>query len=148
MTDFYLDPYSLDPYTDKTPFDMFNTELAGKKTPLQIQEIGVTDDAHSARHFRRPGPRRGQRRFGEIEPFADVGSQFIGGGGGGYPLRMAFEQLSADGTFKTGDMLRDRRLGQVERARCAADRTLPIDFDKGAQAAQHSVPIKYLIGIA
>ena len=43
LTDFYLDPYSLDPYTDKTPFDMFNPELAGKKTPLEVQEIGVTE---------------------------------------------------------------------------------------------------------
>ena len=43
MTDFYLDPYSLDPYTSKTPFDMFNTQLAGKKTPLEVMEIGVTE---------------------------------------------------------------------------------------------------------
>jgi hypothetical protein len=43
LTDFYLDPYSLDPYTDKTPFDMFNPELAGKKTPLEVMEIGVTE---------------------------------------------------------------------------------------------------------
>src|SRR6476620_3279704 len=43
MTDFYLDPYSLDPYTDKTPFDMFNPQQAGKKTPLEIMEIGVTE---------------------------------------------------------------------------------------------------------
>ena len=43
LTDFYLDPYSLDPYTDKTPFDMFNPELAGKKMPLEVQEIGVTE---------------------------------------------------------------------------------------------------------
>lgn len=43
LTDFYLDPFSLDPYTDKTPFDMFNPELAGKKTPLEVQEIGVTE---------------------------------------------------------------------------------------------------------
>jgi hypothetical protein len=43
LTDFYLDPYSLDPYTDKTPFDMFNPELAGKKKPLEIMEIGVTE---------------------------------------------------------------------------------------------------------
>lgn len=43
LTDFYLDPFSLDPYTDKTPFDMFNLELAGKKTPLEIMEIGVTE---------------------------------------------------------------------------------------------------------
>jgi len=42
MTDFYLDPYSLDPYTAKTPFEMFNKDLAGKRTPLQIMEIGVT----------------------------------------------------------------------------------------------------------
>ncbi|MGI8555080.1 MAG: glycosyl hydrolase-related protein [Pyrinomonadaceae bacterium] len=43
MTDFYLDPYSLDPYTNKTPFEMFNPEMAGKKTDLQIMEIGVTE---------------------------------------------------------------------------------------------------------
>ncbi|MBC7795767.1 MAG: hypothetical protein H7Z37_02715, partial [Pyrinomonadaceae bacterium] len=43
MTDFYLDPYSLDPYTNKTPFDMFNPELAGKKTDLEIMEIGMTE---------------------------------------------------------------------------------------------------------
>jgi hypothetical protein len=43
LTDFYLDPFSLDPYTDKTPFDMFNPDLAGKKTPLEIMEIGVTE---------------------------------------------------------------------------------------------------------
>lgn len=43
LTDFYLDPYSLDPYTDKTPFDMFNPELAGKKSPIEIMEIGVTE---------------------------------------------------------------------------------------------------------
>ena len=43
LTDFYLDPFSLDPYTDKTPFEMFNPQLAGKKTPLEIQEIGITE---------------------------------------------------------------------------------------------------------
>ena len=43
MTDFYLDPYSLDPYTDRTPFDMFNPQLAGKKTPLEIMEIGAKE---------------------------------------------------------------------------------------------------------
>ncbi len=43
MTDFYLDPYSLDPYTNKTPFEMFSPELAGKKTDLQIMEIGITE---------------------------------------------------------------------------------------------------------
>lgn len=43
MTDFYLDPYSLDPYTGKTPFDMFNPALAGKKTPLEVMEIGITE---------------------------------------------------------------------------------------------------------
>jgi len=41
MTDFYLDPYSLDPYTARTPFEMFNSDLAGKRTPLQIMEIGI-----------------------------------------------------------------------------------------------------------
>ncbi|MEP6945931.1 MAG: glycosyl hydrolase-related protein [Acidobacteriota bacterium] len=43
LTDFYLDPYTLDPYTDKTPFDMFNPEMAGKKTDLEVMEIGVTE---------------------------------------------------------------------------------------------------------
>ncbi|MEP7213325.1 MAG: glycosyl hydrolase-related protein [Acidobacteriota bacterium] len=43
LTDFYLDPYSLDPYTDKTPFDMFNPELAGKKKDIEVMEIGVTE---------------------------------------------------------------------------------------------------------
>jgi hypothetical protein len=43
MTDFYLDPYSLDPYTDKRPFDMFNPTLAGKKTDLDVMEIGITE---------------------------------------------------------------------------------------------------------
>ncbi len=40
LTDFYLDPYSLDPYTGKTPYEMFNPN-AGKKTDLQIMEEGV-----------------------------------------------------------------------------------------------------------
>jgi hypothetical protein len=43
LTDFYLDPFSLDPYTDKTPFDMFNPQMAGKKTPLEVMEIGVAE---------------------------------------------------------------------------------------------------------
>lgn len=43
LTDFFLDPYSLDPYTDKTPFEMFNPTLAGKKTPIEIMEIGITE---------------------------------------------------------------------------------------------------------
>ncbi len=43
LTDFYLDPYTLDPYTDKTPFDMFNPDMAGKKTDLEVMEIGITE---------------------------------------------------------------------------------------------------------
>jgi hypothetical protein len=43
FTQYYLDPYSLDPYTDRRPFDMFNPELAGKKSDIEIMEIGVTD---------------------------------------------------------------------------------------------------------
>lgn len=43
FTQFYLDPYSVDPYTDRRPFDMFNPELAGKKTAIEEMEIGVTD---------------------------------------------------------------------------------------------------------
>src|SRR6476646_3334513 len=40
LTDFYLDPYSLDPYTGKTPYEMFNPKSA-RKTDLQIMEEGV-----------------------------------------------------------------------------------------------------------
>ena len=43
LTQYYLDPYTLDPYTDRRPFDMFNPELAGKKSDLEMMEIGVTD---------------------------------------------------------------------------------------------------------
>lgn len=42
MTDFYLDPYSLDPYTNKTPYEMFNPN-AGPKSDLQKMEEGVTE---------------------------------------------------------------------------------------------------------
>ena len=42
LTDFYLDPYSLDPYTGKTPYEMFNPR-AGEKTDLQIMEQGVAE---------------------------------------------------------------------------------------------------------
>ena len=42
FTQYYLDPYSVDPYTDRKPFDMFNPELAGKKTDIEMMEIGVT----------------------------------------------------------------------------------------------------------
>lgn len=40
LTDFYLDPYSVDPYTGKTAYEMFNPK-SGKKTDLQIMEEGV-----------------------------------------------------------------------------------------------------------
>ena len=43
FTQYYLDPYSLDPYTDRKPFDMFNPELAGKKSDIEMMEIGMTD---------------------------------------------------------------------------------------------------------
>jgi hypothetical protein len=43
FTQYYLDPYSLDPYTDRKPFDMFNPELAGKRSDIEMMEIGVTD---------------------------------------------------------------------------------------------------------
>ena len=44
MTDFYLDPYSLDPYTDRRPYDMFNPAgTAAAKTPIEIMETGVTE---------------------------------------------------------------------------------------------------------
>lgn len=43
FTQYYLDPYSLDPYTDRRPFDMFNPELAGKRSDIEMMEIGVTD---------------------------------------------------------------------------------------------------------
>ena len=43
LTQYYLDPYTLDPYTARRPFDMFNPELAGKKSDIEMMEIGVTD---------------------------------------------------------------------------------------------------------
>ena len=43
FTQYYLDPYTVDPYTDRRPFDMFNPELAGKKSDIEMMEIGVTD---------------------------------------------------------------------------------------------------------
>jgi len=43
MTDFFLDPYSLDPYTDKRPFDMFEPDLAGKRSDIEIMETGITE---------------------------------------------------------------------------------------------------------
>ncbi|MCC6329539.1 MAG: hypothetical protein IT174_13570, partial [Acidobacteria bacterium] len=43
FTQYYLDPYSLDPYTNRKPFDMFNPELAGKKSDIEEMEIGVAD---------------------------------------------------------------------------------------------------------
>jgi hypothetical protein len=43
LTQYYLDPYTLDPYTARRPFDMFNPDLAGKKSDIDIMEIGVTD---------------------------------------------------------------------------------------------------------
>lgn len=41
LTDYYLDPFTRDPYTGKTPYEMFNPQGAVKKTPLQIMEEGV-----------------------------------------------------------------------------------------------------------
>lgn len=41
-TEFYLDPFSHDPYTDRRPFEMFNPELIGKTTPIQEMELGMT----------------------------------------------------------------------------------------------------------
>lgn len=40
LTDFYLNPFSLDPYTGLTPYRMFNPQ-AGDRTPLAIMEEGV-----------------------------------------------------------------------------------------------------------
>lgn len=42
LTDFYLDPYTLDPYTGRTPYAMFNPN-SGAKTDLQKMEEGVTE---------------------------------------------------------------------------------------------------------
>lgn len=41
-TEFYLDPFSHDPYTDRRPFEMFNPEMIGKTTPIQEMELGMT----------------------------------------------------------------------------------------------------------
>ena len=43
FSQYYLDPYSLDPYTGRKPFDMFNPELAGKKSDIEMMEIGISD---------------------------------------------------------------------------------------------------------
>src|SRR5436190_1483957 len=43
FTQYYLDPYSVDPYTNRRPFDMFNPELAGKKSDIEMMDIGDTD---------------------------------------------------------------------------------------------------------
>lgn len=40
LTDFYLDPYTVDPYTGRTEYEMFNPK-AGKKTDREIMEEGV-----------------------------------------------------------------------------------------------------------
>ncbi len=40
LTDFYLDPYTVDPYTGRTAYEMFNP-TAPKKTELQVMEEGV-----------------------------------------------------------------------------------------------------------
>jgi len=42
LTDFYLDPYTLDPYTNKTEYEMFNPH-ADVKTDLQKMEEGITE---------------------------------------------------------------------------------------------------------
>ncbi|HKX83751.1 MAG TPA: glycosyl hydrolase-related protein [Pyrinomonadaceae bacterium] len=43
LTLYYLDPYTKDPYTDRTSWDMFNPDQAGKKTDIEVMEIGVAD---------------------------------------------------------------------------------------------------------
>jgi len=42
VTEYYLDPFSHDPYTARRPFEMFNPDMAGKTTPIQEMEIGMT----------------------------------------------------------------------------------------------------------
>lgn len=42
VTEYYLDPYSLDPYTNRRPFEMFNPDMIGKTTPIQEMEMGMT----------------------------------------------------------------------------------------------------------
>jgi hypothetical protein len=41
FVEFYLDPYSLDPYTDRRPFDMFEPEPERNKSDIEIMELGV-----------------------------------------------------------------------------------------------------------
>jgi hypothetical protein len=43
VTEYYLDPFSLDPYTARRPFEMFNPDMIGKTTPIQEMEIGMTN---------------------------------------------------------------------------------------------------------
>ena len=42
LTDFFLDPFTIDPYTGKTEYEMFNPK-SPKKTDLQIMEEGVAE---------------------------------------------------------------------------------------------------------
>lgn len=42
VTEYYLDPFSHDPYTARRPFEMFNPDMVGKTTPIQEMEIGMT----------------------------------------------------------------------------------------------------------
>lgn len=42
VTEYYLDPFSHDPYTARRPFEMFNPDMIGKTTPIQEMEIGMT----------------------------------------------------------------------------------------------------------
>lgn len=41
VTEYYLDPFSHDPYTARRPFEMFNPDMVGKTTPIQEMEIGM-----------------------------------------------------------------------------------------------------------
>jgi hypothetical protein len=42
LTDYYLDPFTIDPYTGKTEYEMFNPK-SPKKSALQIMEEGVAE---------------------------------------------------------------------------------------------------------
>jgi hypothetical protein len=100
------------------------------------QEIGMAHDLDRSGQMRRSRPRLGQRRFGLVQPVANVRGEFIGGAGGHHAAPVPLEQGAADGLFQAGDLLRNGRLGQPQVARGRGERSLAIDFDKGAQAVE------------
>jgi hypothetical protein len=54
FVEYYLDPYSLDPYTNRRPYDMFEPPSESKRSDLEVMELGVTRmlDKYNAAGYR------------------------------------------------------------------------------------------------